>query len=39
LTQISFEIVQNKLEMMFESINSISNAKNLEDKFRFEIDR
>ena len=25
--------------MMFDSVNAISNAKNLEDKYRFEIDR
>jgi len=33
LTQISYEIVQTKLNMLYESMTAISNAKNLEDKF------
>ena len=37
LTEISYELVQVKLNMMFESINEISNAKNLEDKYRLKI--
>ena len=39
LTSISYEIVQDKLSMLYESINAISNAKYLEDKFQMEIDR
>lgn len=37
LNQISYEIVHKKLHMLYESINAISNAKNLEDKYQFEI--
>lgn len=37
LNQISYEIVHKKLQMLYESINAISNAKNLEDKYQFEI--
>jgi len=33
LTHISYEIVQDKLNMLYESIDAISNAKNLEDKY------
>ena len=29
--------MQGKLSMLFESINAISNAKNLEDKYQFQI--
>ena len=36
LTQISYEIVQTKLNMLYESMTAISNAKNLEDKFQVE---
>ena len=38
LTQISYENVQDKLNQLYKSVNAISNAKNLEDKFQFEID-
>jgi hypothetical protein len=37
LHEISYELVQGKLSMLFNSINAISNAKKLEDKFQFEI--
>ena len=37
LNQISYEIVHKKLHMLYESINAISNAKNLEDKYQVEI--
>lgn len=37
LHEISYELVQGKLSMLFDSINAISNAKELEDKFQFEI--
>jgi predicted RNA-binding protein with RPS1 domain len=33
LTLISYEIIQKKLHMLYESMTEISNAKNLEDKF------
>ena len=36
LNQISYEIVQTKLNMLYESMTAISNAKNLEDKFQVE---
>ena len=36
LTYISYEIVQTKLNMLYESMTAISNAKNLEDKFQVE---
>lgn len=39
LSAIQYELVEGKLNMMFDSVNAISNAKNLEDKYRFEIDR
>ena len=37
LTQISYELVQDKLNMLFESIDAISNAKYLEDKYQIRI--
>lgn len=37
LHEISYELVQGKLSMLFDSINAISNAKELEDKFQFAI--
>ena len=36
LTHISYEIVQDKLNMLYESIDAISNAKKLEEKYQFE---
>ena len=36
LTHISYEIVQDKLNMLYESIDAISNAKKIEEKFSFE---
>ena len=33
LNQISYEILQTKLKMLYESMTEISNAKNMEDKF------
>jgi hypothetical protein len=33
LTDIQIEIVEQKLSMLMESIDSISNAKKLEDKY------
>ena len=39
LNAISYEIVHKKLHMLYASINAISNAKNLEDKYQFEIRR
>ena len=36
LTYISYKIVQTKLNMLYESMTAISNAKNLEDKFQVE---
>jgi hypothetical protein len=38
LFSIQFFNVESRLEMIFESVNEISNAKNLEDKYQFEID-
>lgn len=38
LTDISYELVQGKLNKLFESINAISNAKNLQDKYELVID-
>jgi hypothetical protein len=38
LFNIQFFNVESRLEMIFESVNEISNAKNLEDKYQFEID-
>jgi len=38
LNEISFHLLQDKLNMLFESINAISNAKNLEDKFMFKVE-
>jgi len=32
-------LAEDKLNMLFDSINAISNAKNMEDKFQFEIDQ
>lgn len=37
LTDIQIEIVEQKLSMLMESIDSISNAKKLEDKYQFQI--
>lgn len=37
LTNISYNLLQVKLNMLYESINAISNAKNLEDKYQYEI--
>jgi len=37
LHDIQYDLAEGKLNMMFDSINAISNAKNLEDKFQFEI--
>jgi len=31
--------VEDKLNMIFESVNAISNAKNLEDKYQLEINQ
>jgi hypothetical protein len=39
LFSIQFYNVESRLEMVFESVNEISNAKNLEDKYQFEIDQ
>ena len=39
LTLISYEIIQKKLHMLYESMTEISNAKNLEDKFLVESER
>ena len=38
LTHIGYELVQNKLTTLYESIDGISNIKNLEDKYCFTID-
>ena len=37
LKEISLELVQSQLNHLFNSINAISNAKNLEDKYQFQI--
>mmetsp|Transcript_34163 Transcript_34163/g.52432 ORF Transcript_34163/g.52432 Transcript_34163/m.52432 type:complete len:91 (-) Transcript_34163:846-1118(-) len=37
LGEIQNELIESKLNMIFDSINSISNAKNLEDKYQFEM--
>jgi hypothetical protein len=39
LQQIQYELVEDKLNMIFESVNAISNAKNLEDKYQLEINQ
>lgn len=33
------EIVQSQYEKVFDSVNAISNAKNLEDKYKFQIEQ
>lgn len=35
----SLEIVQSNYEKVFDSVNAISNAKNLEDKYKFQIEQ
>jgi len=39
LAEIQNELIESKLNMIFDSINAISNAKNLEDKYQFEINQ
>lgn len=39
LAEIQNELIEGKLNMIFDSVNSISNAKNIQDKFQFEIDQ
>jgi hypothetical protein len=33
INKIQYELIQEKLLLLFESVNSIGNVKNLEDKF------
>lgn len=33
------QIVQSQYEKVFDSVNAISNAKNLEDKYKFQIEQ
>ena len=37
LTHISYELIQDKMSMLYESIDAISNAKYLEDKYQIRI--
>lgn len=37
--QTQLEIVQSQYEKVFDSVNAISNAKNLEDKYKFQIEQ
>lgn len=39
LSEIQTELVERKLNMIFESVGEITSAKNLEDKYQVEIDR
>ena len=35
LNKISYEIANKKLDMLYGSVQNISNTKNLEDKYKF----
>lgn len=39
LMATQLEIVQSQYEKVFDSVNAISNAKNLEDKYKFQIEQ
>ena len=39
LSDIQYELAEGKLNMIFDSVSAISNAKKLEDKYQFEIDQ
>ena len=39
LSDIQYQLAESKLNLMFDSVNAISNAKNLEDKYQFELNQ
>jgi len=38
LNEVKFEIVEEQLKFLYGSLQFLSNSKNLEDKFQFQID-